>query len=665
VVTPARPTAHAGRSPRLRSVLGLTASALLAVGLTGHWGWAGAVAVGAGCLLLGVAIAPRRLPARVCLAAPALLVAAYLARANEAAGQTLACLALAAFGASLAGAFSTAAAELIAAFLLAFLVAPVFLAIGSGFREAGQWSAYWCAAALADPVNLRCLANSLLLACATTLASMLIAIPPAVLRARTRFFGQGVLGAVLLAPMILPPFVGALSMRRLFSQFGSLNLLLAKIGLLDFSSSLPPDYLGAGFAGVVALQSLHLFPILYLNASAALANIDPAYSQAARNLGAGPLRTFFRITLPLMRPGLFAGGTIVFIWSLTDIGTPLIMGYQALVPVTIFKELAKSETTPAVYSLVFVMLSASVTLYVLGKFLFGRGLAGETSKASVAGEQRKLTAAGTAGAWVMFGVIILAALLPHVGVVLTAISAKWVNTVLPSDYTLRHLAFVVQRPETARSILNSLRYASSSTAVDLLLGCLAAWLIVRGRMRGRSLLDALAMLPLAVPGLILAAGYVAMTAPGTALQSIGPAVNPFIILVIAYSVRRLPFVVRGVSSGLQQVGVSLEEAARNLGASPARTAARITAPLIMANIIAAAVLTFAFAVLEVSDSLILAQTQQFYPITKEIYTQATSGNTDAANIAAALGVYGMAFLGGTLAVAAALLGKRLGAIFRA
>jgi iron(III) transport system permease protein len=240
-----------------------------------------------------------------------------------------------------------------------------------------------------------------------------------------------------------------------------------------------------------------------------------------------------------------------------------------------------------------------------------------------------------------------------------------VNTVLPGGYTLRHLAFVFQRSETASSILNSLRYAGTSTAVDLVLGCLAAWLIVRGRARGRAVLDGLAMLPLAVPGLILAAGYVTMTAPGTALEAIGPTVNPFLILVIAYSVRRLPFVVRGVSAGLQQVSPTLEEAARNLGASPARTAARITLPLVAANIIAAAVLSFALAVLEVSDSLILAQAQRFYPITKEIYSQATSGNTDAANIAAALGVYGMVFLGGTLAVAAGLMGRRLGAIFRA
>ncbi len=124
--------------------------------------------------------------------------------------------------------------------------------------------------------------------------------------------------------------------------------------------------------------------------------------------------------------------------------------------------------------------------------------------------------------------------------------------------------------------------------------------------------------------------------------------------------------VRGVSAGLQQVPESLEETARNLGSSKAGAVLRITLPLIAANIIAGAVLAFSFAVLEVSDSLILAQTSEYYPITKRIYRLATStGSPEAVHQAAALGVYGMGLLAGTMGLASALLGKRLGAIFRA
>ena len=552
-----------------------------------------------------------------------------------------------------------------AGLLVAFLVVPLSLAIGSGFLHDGRISAYWLGRVVSNEFLVGQLGQSLTLACFTTIVCTVIAVPLAVLRVRCQFRGQGLLGMAILAPMILPPFVGALAMKRLFSQFGVLNLLLERVGLLDFSSSLPPDWLGSGFPGVVLLQVLHLFPILYLNASAALANVDPSYVQAGRTFGAGPLRAFLRITLPLIRPGLFAGGTIVFIWSFTDVGTPLILGYEDLIPVTIFKELARADTGGRTYSLVLIMLSSSVTLYVLGKFLFGRAVSAESAKASTSADTRRLGWLGTLGAWLLFGGVLFLALAPHLGVALTAVSGRWVNTVLPTSYTFRHLSFVVTHPATYRSVLNSLRYAGTSTLLDIVFGFLIAWLVVRAQVRGRSILDGLAMLPLAIPGLILASGYVALTASGP-LAAIGPTRNPFLILVIAYTVRRIPLVVRGVSAGLQQVPASLEEAARTFGATQRLAILRVTLPLIMANVIAASLLTFAFAMLEVSDSLILAQTEQYFPITKQIYNLATStGSPETPSQAAALGLYGMGLLGGTMALASILLGRRLGAIFRA
>ena len=547
----------------------------------------------------------------------------------------------------------------------ALLVLPIVLAIGSAFVHEGRLSLYWFGRVVGNEMLVGQLVNGVVLATVTTGVCLLLAVPLAVLRARCRFRGQGVLGVAVLVPLILPPFVGALAIKRLLGQFGVLNLLLAKAGLLEIEpGSVPPDWLATGFAGVVILQALHLFPILYLNASAALANVDCAYAQAARNLGAGPWRAFFGITLPLMRPGLFAGATIVFIWSLTDIGTPLILNYHQLIPVTIFRELGGGEYTGRTFSLVFIMLAASVALYVLGKFIFGRAPAAESGKATVQAEMRQLGPAATAGAWALFGGVIFLALLPHVGVALSAVSDRWLGTVVPAGLTTRHLRAVLTSEETYRSVLNSASYAGVSTVVDVVLGCAAAWMIVRAKVPGRRLLDGLAMLPLAVPGLILAAGYVAMTASGP-LEAIGPNGNPFAILVIAYAVRRLPFVVRGVSAGLQQVPETLEEAARNLGASQVGAARRITLPLVAANIVAAAVLAFSFAMLEVSDSLILAQRSPDYPIAKQIYILFTAGTGEALNVAAALGVYGMVLLGGTMALAAALLGRRLGAIFRA
>jgi iron(III) transport system permease protein len=548
------------------------------------------------------------------------------------------------------------------------LLWPIASAVFGAFVHEGQTSLYWFGRLFDDARTAQQLTNGVILACVTTLLSILLAVPLALLRARCSFRGQSLLGVGVLVPLILPPFVGALAMRRLLGRFGALNLLLAKVGLVEFGpGNLPPNWLGGGLAGVAIIQALHLFPIMYLNASAALANIDPSHIQAARNLGASPLKAFFRVTLPLMRPGLFAGGTIVFIWSFTDLGTPLMLNFHELMPVRIYEDLAGADFSGKTFATVFVLLAISVGLYVLGKFVFGRVQESSGGKATVRSETHKLGLAGTAGAWLLFGGVLFLAVLPHIGVILSAVTERWMASVLPQQYTAEHLKEVVTDEATYQSILNSLKYALSSTAFDLILGFGAAWLIVRSKAPFRNVLDAVVMLPLAVPGLILAAGYVRLTAdPDSWLHAIGPGgSSPWVILIVAYAVRRLPFVVRGVGAGLQQVPETLEEAAWTLGSPRTATVGRITLPLVAANIIAAGVLTFAFAMLEVSDSLILAQRQAEYPITKQIYELYASGTIEGIHVAAALGVFGMVLLGGTMALAAGLLGKKLGAIFRA
>jgi iron(III) transport system permease protein len=190
-----------------------------------------------------------------------------------------------------------------------------------------------------------------------------------------------------------------------------------------------------------------------------------------------------------------------------------------------------------------------------------------------------------------------------------------------------------------------------------------AYVVVRSRMPARSFLDSLAMLPLAVPGLVIAFGYVAMAQPGRAFEFLNPAENPVTLLIIAYAIRKLPFVVRAAAAGLEQTSVVYEEAAQNLGATPLRAALVITMPLILANLLAGALLAFSQSMLEVSDSLILAQKQQFYPITKAIY-ELLGFLGDGKFIACALGVWAMVFLAITIGGVSVLLGKKLGAIFR-
>jgi iron(III) transport system permease protein len=256
-----------------------------------------------------------------------------------------------------------------------------------------------------------------------------------------------------------------------------------------------------------------------------------------------------------------------------------------------------------------------------------------------------------------------AAALPNLAVALLAFSRDWYGTVLPRGLTLDHLRAAVGHDMVIPSIGNSLRYVTASTALDLILGTAIAWLLVRTRSRWARLLDAGAMLPLAVPGLVMAFGYLALSREGRPLAFLNPARDPTMLLVIAYAIRRLPFVVRSATAGLQQISVTLEEAARSLGAGPLRTFARVTLPLLIPHLLAGGVFAFALSMLEVSDSLILAQRQATFPITKAIY-ELLQLLGDGRQVAAALGFWATLFLIAALAFARSVLGQRLRNIFR-
>ncbi len=421
------------------------------------------------------------------------------------------------------------------------------------------------------------------------------------------------------------------------------------------------------------METLHLYPILFLNATAALANLDPALEEAAVGTTLGRWRRFWKVTLPLIVPGVFAGGTIVFIWSLTELGTPLMFDYYTVTPVQIFEGITEVADNPRPFALVVVMLVAAVVLYLLGRLAFGRRGFEMQSKASIASTARPLHGFAAGAALAAFLGLTGLAIIPHLGVIISSFSSEgaWYRSVLPRHWTTANYTNALQHPLAMGSIRNSLFYASTAMVCSVVIGLVISHLVVRTKIKGGWLLDSLAMLPLAVPGLVLAFGYVAMTlawpfkgGPLAGLADIvGPTPNPIPFLIVAYAIRRLPYVVRSVSAGLEQTSGQLEEAALNLGASTATALRRIVLPLIMANIIAGAILAFSFAMLEVSDSLILAQREQYYPITKAIF-ELFNRLGDGPYIASAMGVWAMALLTVTLVGASLMMGKRLGAIFR-
>jgi iron(III) transport system permease protein len=542
-----------------------------------------------------------------------------------------------------------------------FLFYPASFMLKGAFFAGGKFTLRYFSLLLESPLQRQSIFNSFAVAFLTTALTTLLALPLAHWMTRFDFRGKTLLGGLLLVPMIMPPFVGAIGLSQLLARFGSVNLLLMELGILPPNK--PIDWLGqGGFWGIVILQVMNLYPIMFLNVSAAMANVDPSLRESAQNLGASGWRLFRTITLPLIMPGYFAGAVIVFIWAFTDLGTPLIFGFSRLVPVQIFDAVNDLNTNPMGYALVVFVLLLTLALFLISK----RALAGRRyemmARGHTRGAETRATPARTLAIWVVTAAVIGLALLPHLAVLVYSFAEHWFFSVLPRQWTSANYGEIFGHGLTASSIRNSLFYSSLSALLDLGLGVVIAWLLTRKRIPFAGLLDALSMLPLALPGLVLAFGYVAGF--DFKIPWLNPRENPALLLVISYSVRRLPYIVRSAYAGFQQTSVTLEEASANLGASPLRTLRKITLPLVIANLIAGTILTFSFAMLEVSDGLILAMREQYFPITKMIWQLMGRIDPGAPGVACALGVVGMLLLSASLLVAGRILRQKMGQMFR-
>jgi len=542
---------------------------------------------------------------------------------------------------------------LCAVFFALFLYYPLVRVLKGSISLNGRLSLELFPLLFTDETMRQCLLNSLAIAVAVLGLSTLVSLPLAAVMVKLQFPVKALISGLLLVPIIMPPFVGAIGIRQVLSQSGPVNILLKSLHLPAV------DWLTAGFWCVVVLEMLHLYPILYLNIAAAWANVDPGLEEAGQNLGGSPAHVFRTVTLPLLLPGYFAGAIIVFIWALTDLGTPLMFGFRKVIPVKIFDSIKDINENPMGYVLVVLVLLITAFSFFLSRLVLERGQYAMMTRGHVTKREQPARGVQLFWCYVLPLAIVAAALVPHLSVALTSVSKGWSMTILPERYTLEHYGKVFSHDLTSSAIRNSLLYSVVSTVVDIVLGFLIAYLLVRKSFPGKAILDTTAMLPLALPGIVLAFGYVACYS-GTSLD---PRRNPVPLLILSYAVRRLPYSVRAAYAGLQQMSVTLEEAAQNLGASPWKTLMTVTLPLISANLIAGAILSFSFAMLEVSDSLILAMTERFYPITKAIYVLVQRLG-DGAYIASAMGILGMLLLTISLLLAGRLMGKKMGELFR-
>ena len=512
------------------------------------------------------------------------------------------------FGASPA---QIAALAFVALFLVAFLIIPLLRVIAAAFTGPdGGFSLVHFGDFFRTGLLREAFWNSIYVGVMTVALASLIAVPLAAVLARYRFRGAALIHTLGVVPLVMPPFVGAVAMQLIWGRNGAINLLLLdglgfRIPFMD------------GLNGVIFVEALHYFPFILLNLSASLANIDSAMEESAQNLGAHGFTLFSRIVFPLALPGYVAGAALVFVKVFDDLATPLLLNVtNMLAPQAYLKITSVGISDPMGYVISVIMVLCSVGAMALaGLTLRGRDFATQ-QRGGGSLSRRPLGRAGTMAAACFVIATLLIVLSPHIGIFLLSIATVWSFAVLPDGYTLAHYATIMR--EAGPLIGNTIMYCGLAGLIDVVLGATLAYVVLRTRLPGRKLIEQVAMSAVAIPGLVLGIGllrtYFDVKLPnGEALATF------WLMLVIAYAVRRLPYALTAASAALQQLHVSLEEAAENLGAGKLRVLMRIVVPLMTGGLIAGFVTSFATAAVELSATLILVARSADAPLAYGIY----------------------------------------------
>ena len=502
------------------------------------------------------------------------------------------------------------------------------------------------------PLFRESLWNSLVAGLLVVFFGSLIAVPLAYLSVRYDFKGKILVNTLATLPLVIPPFVGAVALQLILGRSGTVNLLLMRW----FDTSIP---FMEGLAGIVLVQTLHFFPFIMLNTAVSLSNIDPSLEEMAHNMGCHGLRLFRRVTLPLMLPGFMAGCLLTFIRAVDDLGTPLMLNYKNLLAPQAYLRITTigiDDVDGYVICVILVFISLG-SLLVARKYLSLSEYATLHQGTAVA---RPVTGFKRLAILLFCALVLSVSLLPHIGIVILSFAKIWSFSLLPTMYTLDNFTEIFFR--APHFVKNTLLYTGLAAALDVFLGAIIAFLLIRSRVWGRNALDAVATLPIAIPGVVLAVGYLRVF-HGWDFPGLGaPLTSTWIILVVAYTVRRLPYTVRASYAALQQVHISLEESAQNLGANRLRTFVKITLPLISGGLVAGGLIAFMTSCVELSSTIMLVPRIESGPISYGIYIYMQSPLGRAAG--AALGVVAIVLVSLGTYLTYRVFGGRTGSAFR-
>lgn len=443
---------------------------------------------------------------------------------------------------------------------------------------------------LGRPFYRSAILNTLTIGLIATVTTTLISVPFAFALARLPVPGKSAIVAMAALPLVLPSFVSAYAIVLLLGRAGIVTQWLQSWGI-GFGSIY-------GGGGIVLVYTLTLYPYVLLPAMAAFRAVDVSMEEAGQSLGSSPRRTLWTVTLPIVLPSILAGALLVFIETLENFGVPFVLAEDLpIFAVEAFK-LFIGETSPNPASAgvlgVLLILMTSLVLLIQRRYLGARRFA---TGARATPPVLRVGLGLRIGAALYCWTVVLLALVPFFAIVVLSFM-EFRGPVLHPNFSLDNFKALFDR--STRPLINTVIFATLAALGVTLIGVPIGYVVTRLRSTLAAVLDVVATLPFAVAGTVLAIGFVVSFNTGWLVLTGTP-----LIMVLAYTVRKVPFAVRSSSAILHQIDPSLEEASISLGRSPLQTFARILVPLMLGGILSGFVLTWVTVASELSATVVL------------------------------------------------------------
>ncbi|SFL25446.1 iron(III) transport system permease protein [Paenibacillus sp. 1_12] len=476
-------------------------------------------------------------------------------------------------------------------FLFAFIVYPLFtLLFNSFYNDEGSLTLDNYANFIKLKYFYGALWNSLKVSAFATLFSILLGVPLAYVTARYNVKCKGLIQILVIMSLLSPPFIGAYSWILMLGNNGFLTRFLHDIGI-PFSSVY-------GWKGIVFVFTLQFYPHIYLYVSGALKTIDTSLEEAAESLGRSSFHRLRTVTLPLIFPTLSAGALMVFMASFADFGTPMLLGQGfKVLPILAYEQfISEMGGNPAMAStLSVILILCSTSILFLQRFFVARKNYTMTGMRTP-----KIQTLRPLAKWLLTAGALLVAcvsIIPQATVIVTSF-IKTKGPVFHPGFSLNSYKEILFR--VPKAILNTYSFSLISIVIMVVMGMLIAYVLVRRKSKLTAMLDGLIMIPYVMPGTVLGISMIiAFNKPPVVLT------GTWVILVIAYVVRKLPYTIRSSTAILYQLDRSVEEASISLGVPPMKTFFKTTGRLMGPGVLSGAILSWITTINELSSTIVL------------------------------------------------------------